>query len=515
VHKFILTPHNHNLRPATDGRLKGEYTPLPMGNTPQTFRMVRELKNVSKNLLQGRRLLEDLGSHRVCSMSASIYDTAWVSMVSKSVQGLSTWLFPTSFQYICDAQNESGGWEGGDAIDEIVNSLACLLSLKRHDKVETEVSELADKIDMAKQFLTVKLSKWDTSITERVAFEIIIPSMLNLLALEGIHFQFPDADKLRQLNEAKMSKINLSLLYQFPLTVLHSLESFIGRINFDKMSHHLNCGSMMASPSSTAAYLMYVSKWDDAAERYLRDAVENGRRIEAGVVTNVFPIRTFESSWVEIIFYLLIAVNVQYSRERFGRGSRPPRKSQKNTDRVPWRRKWGNWIWYVNMLPNLTVDPSVSPDADDTAKAITALQLLGCSASFDSLIKEFEVESHFQCFPFERNPSFSANCNVLLAFLHAPDPSKYLSQIIKCVNYICCEWWNSNGPLKDKWVCPVTFAADEEFISVLPLAAGFASVDSPFVFARDHPSRCAREASTSQRYGRSLPNSRADSSTTE
>lgn len=99
----------------------------------------------------------------------------------------------------------------------------------------------------------------------------------------------------------------------------------------------------------------------------------------------------------------------------------------------------------------LMVDPSVDADSDDTAKTITALNLLGYSASYDSLIERFEVDSHFQCFQHERNPSFSANCNVLLAFLHAPDPSEYLSQILKCVRYICYEWWNTDGPLKDKW----------------------------------------------------------------
>ena len=78
-------------------------------------------------------------------------------------------------------------------------------------------------------------------------------------------------------------------------------------------------------------------------------------------------------------------------------------------------------------VTKLSVDPSVSSDSDDTGKAITALQLLGCPASFDSLIKKFELDSHFQCFPFERNPSFSANCNVLLEFLHALDTSKYIS----------------------------------------------------------------------------------------
>jgi hypothetical protein len=97
----------------------------------------------------------------------------------------------------------------------------------------------------------------------------------------------------------------------------------------------------------------------------------------------------------------------------------------------------------------------VNPDADDTAKTLTALHLLGSPVSFDPLIEKFEKESHFQCFPMERAPSFSANCNVLLAFLHAPEPARYLPQILKCVRYICYEWWNTNESIKDKWVFPI------------------------------------------------------------
>ena len=74
-------------------------------------------------------------------MSGSIYDTAWVSMVSKLVEGETTWLFPSSFQCICDTQGESGGWEGGDPIDEIVNTMACLLAMKRHHNAEMSEDE--------------------------------------------------------------------------------------------------------------------------------------------------------------------------------------------------------------------------------------------------------------------------------------------------------------------------------------------------------------------------------------
>jgi len=283
--------------------------------------MIRELRAGAKNVLQVGKLLEEYVLRRgVCSMSGSIYDTAWVSMVSKYVEGETTWLFPSSFQCICDAQGESGGWEGGEAIDEIVNTMACLLAMRKHQKTEMEEeqeevdesTELEKKIDKAKDFLVSKFADWNDSNTEGVAFEILIPSMLDLLDQEGIQLRFPNSEELRQRNQTRMSKINFSVLYKYPSAILHSLESFIGAIDFDKMSHHLQDGGMMASPSSTAAYLMNVSKWDDNAERYLRDAVENGRRIAEGMVTNVFPISTFEFAWVCPPMSLLIAVNLQY-----------------------------------------------------------------------------------------------------------------------------------------------------------------------------------------------------------
>ena len=35
------------------------------------------------------------------------------------------------------------------------------------------------------------------------------------------------------------------------------------------------------------------------------------------------------------------------------------------------------------------------PYADDTAKALTALHLLGCTVQFDALIQKFERKDHF------------------------------------------------------------------------------------------------------------------------
>ena len=102
------------------------------------------------------------------------------------------------------------------------------------------------------------------------------------------------------------------------------------------------------------------------------------------------------------------------------------------------------------------------PDSDSTAKTLTALNLLGRPKHFDTLIKRYEQENHFECFPFERNPSFSVNCNILLGFVQSPAPSEYRSQIMKCLKFISDWLWNSDKPLTDKWVPTSPSAADSQ-----------------------------------------------------
>jgi hypothetical protein len=83
-----------------------------------------------------------------------------------------------------------------------------------------------------------------------------------------------------------------------PTTLLHSLEGFIGKIDFDKISHRKVEGSMLASPSSTAAYLMYSTEWDHEAAAYLRKVFENGSGKGCGGFPSAFPSEIFEISWV-------------------------------------------------------------------------------------------------------------------------------------------------------------------------------------------------------------------------
>lgn len=157
------------------------------------------------------------------------------------------------------------------------------------------VKDLVDRIHRGHKFLEQLLCNWDITSTVHVGFEMLIPTLFKMLKAEGLKIDCPGMGLLMQLNREKLDKFNPASFYTpVKTTLLHSLESFIGQIDFDNVTHHLSFGSMMGSPSSTAAYLMNVSKWNTEAEGYLHFVSQHGN----GRVPSAFPISVFECSWV-------------------------------------------------------------------------------------------------------------------------------------------------------------------------------------------------------------------------
>ena len=106
---------------------------------------------------------------------------------------------------------------------------------------------------------------------------------------------------------------------------------------------------------------------------------------------------------------------------------------------------------YPLLTKSIAIAPSMLADADDTAKTILALNLLGRKVAPDRMLSYFQSKNgHFQTYVGERNPSFSANCNVLMAILHAPGLSDYSSQIESISNFLCDTWFSN--AVNDKWV---------------------------------------------------------------
>jgi hypothetical protein len=126
--------------------------------------------------------------------------------------------------------------------------------------------------------------------------------VIEKLEEEGIVFEIPGKDRILKLRREKLSRFPLEVLYSpaglFQPSPLFTLEGFIGILDFGKLSHHLRCGSMFFSPSSTAVYLMESPVWDPAAEAYLHHVVEQSNVKNERCVPQMFPTSTFDINWV-------------------------------------------------------------------------------------------------------------------------------------------------------------------------------------------------------------------------
>lgn len=240
------------------------------------------------------------------SMSCAPYDTAWVSLITKTTGGEKRWLFPECFEFILRGQSDDGSWgtDSNSQIDGILNTAASLLSLKRHREEPFQIRDIDQhdlnaRIERATLSLRLQLNAWSVSTTLSVGFEIIMPAMLRLLENEGITFDFEGRVLLETISASKLANFSPELLYRTRgTTAIHSLEAFIGMIDFDQVSHHKVNGSMMGSPSSTAAYLLNASRWDEDCETYLRHVIVYGAGKGGGGVPSAYPSTHFEYSWV-------------------------------------------------------------------------------------------------------------------------------------------------------------------------------------------------------------------------
>jgi hypothetical protein len=239
------------------------------------------------------------------SMSTSIYDTAWVSMVARETNTKRRWLFPSSFEVVLNAQSTDGGWtHNSSEFDAIITSLAALLALLKHsaEEVGTEGNVLPQDMDKriskAKDWLQKHLHAWDVHNTDRVGFELLLPAHLRLLESYDVSFNFPGYNTLMNLNKKKLAKFDPTILYQNTCSAAHSLEAFAGILDFDQLNVQQDNGSIFCSPSATAAYLIFLSSWNDQAEAYLHQAYNHGAGGGSGNFPSAFPSEIFEASWV-------------------------------------------------------------------------------------------------------------------------------------------------------------------------------------------------------------------------
>ncbi|KAI3396865.1 hypothetical protein diail_11569 [Diaporthe ilicicola] len=361
------------------------------------------------------------------SMGCGVYDTAWASLITKGIGNKKHWLFPECFRVLLDTQSDR----------------AALLALKRHLSDPMQINDmpaarenLTERIYNATHSLRSQMLAWAVTAARHVGYEIIVPALLLYLQHEddSLVFEFPGKAALKALTDAKLAHFKPDYLYApKKSTVLRSLEVLIGMVEFDKLSHHKTHGSMMSSPSSTAAYLMNTSQWHQDSEDYLRRVIASCPGVGSGGMPSAYPSMLFEYTW--ILSTLLRSGLAVSDLECTG--------LRKMEEVVIRRLDNGNGV--------IGFAPLLEADADDTAKAILSMTLLGHLFSPEMMLETFEADKYFRTYNKERDPSFTANCNVLAALLCQPDPEQYDLQVLKAVIFLCDHWWSSDGRIADKW----------------------------------------------------------------
>ncbi|MCJ1342375.1 geranylgeranyl pyrophosphate synthetase [Peltigera leucophlebia] len=245
-----------------------------------------------------------------CIRQPTIYDTAWVAMLSRSIDdGSPEWVFPDSFQFLLDHQKLNGGWATSESkLDNILNTLAATLALKRHYGSSLKANQihaaasLGSRVSKAERFLQREMSDWEPELSSHTGFEILIPALLSMLEDEGITLHFAGRQRLMKLKQEFFAKFDLQNLYKSEnSSILYFLEAFLGLGDFERLGLHKARGSIMRSPSSTAAYLIGLRLWDTDCEACIRTAIQ-ATGVPGGV-PSVFPPKPveFATIWATLL----------------------------------------------------------------------------------------------------------------------------------------------------------------------------------------------------------------------
>ncbi|KAI1273003.1 hypothetical protein F5Y07DRAFT_277545 [Xylaria sp. FL0933] len=375
-----------------------------------------------------RSLISDLvrdhsGSYGGSSMTCSIYDTAWVSLLVKPENDEVGWLFPSCFEFLLSAQHTSGGWAlANPATDTVLHTAAGLYALCKH-QISKRAENLQERIRSATGFLQDNLQRLKIDATLPIGFEVLLPMLLGRLDREcGIQLEFPTKRALLQRREEKLIHFNIQNLYDgSDYIILHYLEAFVDHIDFDELRQYKVLGSMMASPSSTAAYLMNVTAWDTEAEDYLREVVLHGPGKGHGGVPSVFPSTLSEYSLVvsTLLESGFTCVDLDLSNlQTIQHSLQDAFDCNKET------------IGRTSLL---------ELGASDIMRVIITLNQLGVSMS-SSLNTKYSAGGHYGTYFKERTADLSAHSNFLIAMFSSSERTKYTHEIERVAKILCEHW---------------------------------------------------------------------------
>ncbi len=374
---------------------------------------------VKQDLIDGvKQVLQNLSGSAI---TASAYDTAWIARIP-SLADRSQPMFPHCLAWIIQNQLPDGSW-GAENLeyfhDRIISTLNCIATLKRW-------SSAPDAVYRGEQYIRQNLENLQKDTYATVGFELIFPVLLTIAQVLQLDLPYdsPVIQAINDKREAKLKKIPLELVYQYPTTILHSLEGLAGSIEFDRIfAHQAANGSFLNSPSATA--FVYMNTEDEESLRYLRETLD----VFGNFAPANYPIDIFETLWVlNDIHYL----NLESHFEA---------EIQEKLDYVEkhWTKHGLPWSKFVQI-----------PDLDDTAMGFKLLRMHGRDVSGE-VFQKFYDGNRFFCFPGELDSSVSHLVNLMDASkLRYADEAILEQAEAYCRDYLRQQL--EQPVIEDKWV---------------------------------------------------------------
>ena len=305
------------------------------------------------------------------------YDTAWVARVTDESGNP---LFPECVKWLLENQKQDGSWECclQNYHDRILSTLSAIIALE-----ELDAKRYAHCIQDGEVYIWENLKNLSHDSCRLVGSELLLPSLME--QAESLGLNLPYHNKIYQKEyHRKLDSIEESVWYSPLKPISYSLE-FLGSTVNEKLLPlaQLPNGSVGTSPSATAFFLKYTK--NVRAFHYLKRVLSI---TGDGSVMAVYPIEIFEYGWTMYNFMLAGLYFSRYTQicdfflEKLG----------------------PTGVGSSSELP--------STDSDDTAIVLKILSEVGYPANVHAL-DAYDIGEYYLTFPFEMDPSVSANIHIL------------------------------------------------------------------------------------------------------
>ncbi len=408
-----------------------------------------------------RSLLARLGSTR---MDISAYDTAWVAAL-ETAGGAPR--FPQSLHWLRRHQHADGSWGAPGACgqtqpyyhDRLITTLRSVLTLDAWSESPCDRRQVVRGLS----YIRAHATDLAQDPVETVAFELIFPTLLDEAAQRGLELPQEAFVPVRVMGAAKRARAPRHLAYDRRTPLVISLEAVGSHFEVELASavQEVN-GSVGTSPSATA-YLLQHCPDNDAAAGYLHELLQDDSG--TGGMPAFFPIETYEYSWA---LYQLGQARPDIYRQMAD-------TLTPILDYLYTTRSRTGWTFCAQ---------TAVKESDTTAVCFAVLNQAGYTLN-PALLYQYEEADHFRVYPFERNPSPSANAHILDA-LHYCDPHERAPRVEKIIRFLN-ETRQPGGFWFDKWHVSPYYTTSHVVLAALDWAPDLVAPAIDWLLAGQRP----------------------------